>query len=395
MKTPTIIILIVIFTLLLPSQALGQFETIDDPEIQSEAAILIDATTGEVLFEQNSDDKMYPASITKIVTAILAIESNRLDELVTVSKRAREADGTRVYLEEGEVVPLKKLVQGLMINSGNDAGIAIAEHLGGSVEEFAVLMNRFVKNKIGVKDTHFENPHGLFDDEHYSTAANFAEIMKYAVKNETFREVIATAELRWVGESWDTTIFNHHWMLREWPYEGVIGGKNGYIDQSGHTLVTAAVRENLSLITVVLKATTKRMMYNDTEKLFDYGFTHFETAKLPPQEFTNEENVKYRLEDPFFYTKKIGEETKLAIGTSGELTITGEDERVIASEQLINPLEMVDKSRLVKSTNPLDASYKNKATITSKGLIMSAIVIFLIGTFFYLRKRNKEKRFFQ
>lgn len=380
--------------LLLPSHSFAQLELVEGPEIQSETAILIDATSGAVLFDQKSHEKMYPASITKIVTAILAIESNRLDEIVTVSKRAREVDGTRVYLEEGEQVPLMKLVQGLMINSGNDAGVAIAEHLAGSVEAFAEQMNDFATKKIGVKDTHFENPHGLFGEEHYSTAYDFAMITKYAITNPTFREIMGTSEFPWKGESWDTTIFNHHWMLREWPYEGVIGGKNGYIDQSGHTLVTAASRENLTLIAVVLKATTKRMMYNDTEKLFDFGFANFETGEVTaPQEFTDDNQVKYQLEDPIYYTKKIGETVDLSVDTSGELSIIGEDERLISAQQLFNPLDNIDKSKIVEGTKPLGKEYAtNGVQPTNKTYVIISIVVFLFVAFIYLRRRKRRRR---
>ncbi len=380
---------IIVFSLLFPSATMAGIDELELPTIQSESAILIDAKSGAVLYEQEGNKQMYPASITKIVTAILAIEYGNLDELVTVSKRAREVDGTRVYLEEGEQVPLKKLIQGLMINSGNDAGVAIAEHISGSVEEFAEVMNDFATKKIGVKDTHFENPHGLFGEQHYSTAYDFSLITQYAIKNEVFREIMGTAELPWKGESWDTTIYNHHWMLREWPYEGVLGGKNGFIDQSGHTLVTAAEREDLTLIAVVLNATTKRMMYSDTEKLFDFGFDNFETLEAAPQTFKAESKDIFELETPLFYTARIGEDIEMEVNSDGELMIFGEDNRLIHSQVLEDPIKQLDKSKILESTRPMGERYNVISNPTFKwGYVVTAVLAITTISFIYFRLRR-------
>ncbi len=150
--------------------------------LNSEAAILIDGATGTILYEKESNRLMYPASITKIVTGIIAIEEGNLDDIVTVSETARNVIGTRVYLLEGEQVTLLKLVQGLLINSGNDAGTAIAEYFDGSEAQFAERMNQFVRDTVGVKNTNFQNPHGLFDEKHQTTAYDMAIITQYAMK---------------------------------------------------------------------------------------------------------------------------------------------------------------------------------------------------------------------
>lgn len=155
--------------------------------LESEAAIMIDSKTGAVLYEKNANKQMYPASLTKIATAIYAIEIGELDDVVTVSEKARSIEGTGVYLEEGEQVTLKKLLQGLLINSGNDAGIAIAEHLSGSVQQFSSDINIYLKIVIGVNNINFENPHGLFGPEHVTTPEDLAKITQYAIRNETFR----------------------------------------------------------------------------------------------------------------------------------------------------------------------------------------------------------------
>jgi D-alanyl-D-alanine carboxypeptidase (penicillin-binding protein 5/6) len=239
--------------------------------LNSEAAILIDAATGDVLYEKNAQTSMYPASITKIVTGIIAIEDGDLFDIVTVSQNARNVEGTRVYLVEGEQVSLIKLVHGLLINSGNDAGIAIAEHFDQSVEGFAERMNRFVTEEIGISDSHFMNPHGLFHSEHQTTAYDMAMITRYAMKNDIFRMIVGTKKMGWVGEGWATTLYNHNKLL--WRYEGATGVKNGYVTQSGHTLVASAKRENTELIVVTLKASSVENAYQDIVNLFDYGFS--------------------------------------------------------------------------------------------------------------------------
>lgn len=159
--------------------------TEEELELYSESAILMDANSGVILYEKQKDKEMYPASITKIVSGLLAIKEGNLEDIVTVSQNAREAEGTRVYLEEGEEVTLEKLIQGLLINSGNDAGIAIAEHLDGSEEAFAERMTEFVQEKVGVTDSTFKNPHGLPDPEHVTTAHDMARLlpMRWRIKH--------------------------------------------------------------------------------------------------------------------------------------------------------------------------------------------------------------------
>ncbi|WP_246942642.1 D-alanyl-D-alanine carboxypeptidase family protein [Bacillus pinisoli] len=253
----------------------------EELSLHSESAILLDAKTGLVLYEKNSHVQMYPASITKLVTAIVAIEESNLSDEVVVSENARNVEGTRVYLEEGEIVTVDKLLQGLMINSGNDAGVAIAEHMHGTVEGFAEHMNAFVQEKVVVTDTSFKNPHGLFHEEHYTTAYDMAQIMRYGMKNEEFKKLISIKSMPWKGQSWETVLYTHHRMMLDLPYEGVIGGKNGYVQKSGFTLVTVAQRGETQLIAVTMKATGKKQPYQDTKTLFDYGFKHFDTSRIP------------------------------------------------------------------------------------------------------------------
>lgn len=282
----------------------------ETPDVESKAAIVLDVKTGEVLYEKNAHRRMYPASLTKVATAIYAIEKGNLDDIVTISKNARQVEGTRVYLEEGEKVPLRKLIQGLLINSGNDAGVAIAEHLDGSIGKFAENLNEYLSN-IGLQNTNFENPHGLFDSEHLTTAGDLAIVTQYAMKNEEFMKIFGTTELDWEGESWDTTLFTHHKLMRERPYDGVTGGKTGYIDQSGHTLLTTAERGNTSFIVVTLGGSSQEMAYEDTTTLLDYAFLHYKTTTIPKGTTFNSKGSVYTATKDYYFTQSSDQTAKM------------------------------------------------------------------------------------
>lgn len=357
-------------------------------ELYSEAAILIDAQSGQVLYEKNSQEKLPPASITKIATAIYAIENGNLDDIVTVSENARNAEGTKVYLEAGEQVPLLKLVQGLLINSGNDAGVAIAEHLSGSVDEFVVDFNRYLEEVIGVENTHFTNPHGLYDPDHVTTAEDMAKITQYAMKNETFREIFSTKELPWDGETWDTTLINHHVMVRDGSYEGVTGGKNGFVTEAGFTLVTTANQENISLIAVTMKTMYDNQVYEDTTKLFNYGFQHYETDTIDMNsQFVDSEDNQYKTAENIYYTKKIGEMVEEDVTTSGKLVIKGEDGRKLVEKKLELVTNKEKEKQQIKNETiyPTDDNRDQHLRII---IPISLIISFLIAAFFFKQTRK-------
>lgn len=253
-------------------------ESVQPPAVESEAAILIEQRTGEALFVKNGDERLYPASITKIATAILAIEHTSPDDIVTVSKTARGEEGTRVYLAEGEQVTMEKLLYGMMLNSGNDAATAIAEHIDGTKEKFAERMNEFMSRDIGADDTHFVNPSGLPDPDHYTTASDMAKLARYAMNNDTFRRIVATRAMPWAGLEWTSALQNHNRLLTDYP--GATGIKNGYTIAAGNTLVGSAERDGMSLIGVVLKAGSKEKAYADMKAMLDYGFANFAVKLL-------------------------------------------------------------------------------------------------------------------
>lgn len=347
----------VVLNILSASMVYGSSNTAP-PSLSSKTAIVIDSETGTVLYEKNSSKKMYPASLTKIATAIYAIEKGNAEEIITVSKKARNIEGTRVYLEEGEEVTLKKLLQGLLINSGNDAGVAIAEHLSGSVEEFSSDINKYLENVIGVQNTNFENPHGLFDPKHVTTAEDLAKITQYAMRNNEFREIFGKKELKWDGESWDTTLYTHHKLMREMPYEGVTGGKTGFVAQAGFTLATTAKKKNIGLIVITLNNNTQLGAYQDTTNLLDYTFDHFQTSRISEGTRFMIDGQEYKSPKDLFYTNLVDDETIKKLKENGTVEIVNQDGSVITSFLL----DKVKKAKEEKVTSTSKTSKEKQGT---------------------------------
>ncbi|QKS73223.1 D-alanyl-D-alanine carboxypeptidase [Paenalkalicoccus suaedae] len=236
----------------------------------------MDGSSGRVLYEKQADEPKKIASITKIMTAILAISSDKLDEEVEISSRAYNKEGSSLYLQLGEEVPLLDLVYGLMLRSGNDAAVAIAEHVGGSEEGFVYLMNELAE-QIGMTNTTFTNPHGLDDEmNHVSTARDMAILMRYAMSNEMFREVAKTKTYR-SKTSETTRIFHNKNRLLTQLYDKSTGGKTGFTKAAGRTLVSTATDEDLGLIAVTLNAPSD---WHDHIALFEWGFDHFDQTLL-------------------------------------------------------------------------------------------------------------------
>jgi serine-type D-Ala-D-Ala carboxypeptidase (penicillin-binding protein 5/6) len=360
------------------------------PDIKSESAVMIDAKTGDILYKKNGTDQMYPASITKIVTGILAIESGKLEESVIVSSEAAKADGTRVYLLEGEQVPLKKLVQGLMINSGNDAAIAIAEYLAGDVASFADQMNEFAK-KVGADHTHFVNPNGLFDVEHYTTAEDMAKITQYAMENEVFREIVSTKELPWIGEGWETTLRNHHQLL--WDYPGTTGVKNGYVDQSKHTLVTSVSRDNLDVIIVTLKAPSSRAAYWDTMTIGDYGFSNFERQTLSAgTEIQAADGETYPLKEDLAVTMPIGEKPIQEVTSEGELQLKNAEGNLLLSHTLFKEKEKEAEAASIEKPAEEEADSTFMHTAVKASVFLYGGLLLLLAFLVILRMRSQRQK---
>lgn len=241
--------------------------------IHAHSGVLLECTTGEIVYDKYGDKRMPPASTTKILTALIAIESGRLDEPVTVSERAAKTEGSRMKLTAGQVLSLEELVTGLLLRSGNDAAVAIAEHLAGSVDAFAEQMNRRAY-ALGALESHFANPHGLPARDHYVTARDLARIARCAMQNESFARIVAkrTAEI-----DWQDTAGLHHQSLRNtnrllWQLSTADGIKTGTTGEAGACLVASASQDGHRFIAVLLNDPAR---WQDAEALLRWGFCEY------------------------------------------------------------------------------------------------------------------------
>jgi len=356
-------------------------------DLKSEAAILLDNDTGAMLFQKNGYEKMYPASLTKIATAIYAIEKGDLSDNVTVSENAYNTEGTKVYLEIGEQVTLEHLLQGMLINSGNDAAVAIAEHIDGSVEQFNKNINSYLKEKVDVHSTNFTNPNGLYDKNHYTTAYDLGIITQYALQNDTFREIFGTKELKWDGLTWNTTLVSHHQMLNgERPYSEVIGGKTGFVDESKQTLVTAAEDNEFSLTAVVLKGTYKRDVYEDTRQLLDYGFQNYKHDYITSNQLYSYNDTNYQLDSNKEITVPLDDGNQ-EVTSTGMLLIENNSGDILQSIQLD---EIAKEQKNVNETLAININSEGEKSGVSLSFVLLAILI--VGSFSWIRWMNVKKR---
>jgi D-alanyl-D-alanine carboxypeptidase (penicillin-binding protein 5/6) len=257
------------------------------PSVGSDAAILIDGSTGQILFEKNSRETHYPASITKILTALLLVENTQPSDEIIIGEDVPtliEKGSSQIYLIPGEILTVEQILDALMIESANDAAVAIAQHISGSVEDFSKLMNKRAK-ELGAVQSNFVNPNGLHDDEHYTTAYDMAMIMKEVIKHPELTEVMtkinsSIPETQYQEKRY---LWTKNRLIRssssEYFNRDVIATKTGFTSMAGNTLVTAAERDSLRLITVVLKSSGV-MTYEDTNNMLKYGFENYTHAVL-------------------------------------------------------------------------------------------------------------------
>lgn len=264
------------------------------PQITAEAALLIDASNGRVLFEKNAEKVMYPASTTKIMTALVALDAIEkgeisLDQPLVFSEKANSAmdiDGSNIALKVGEEMRLENLLQGLLIASGNDAAACIAEGISGTMDAFVVKMNEKAA-QLKLKDTHFMNPHGLHNKEHYTTAHDLARLAREAMKNETFRSIVECAHIYLPETNMSEKRYyintNNLVSRMRYPYyfyDKATGIKTGSTDEAGSCLVASAEHKGKSVIAVVLKASDMSVSHNETKAILEYGLNGFSLAEL-------------------------------------------------------------------------------------------------------------------
>ncbi|HZK01337.1 MAG TPA: D-alanyl-D-alanine carboxypeptidase family protein [Anaerovoracaceae bacterium] len=288
-------ILIIALSVLIGTMSIAYAET-QPPLLTGKSAILIDATTGKVLFEMNSHDQHYPASTTKIMTAILTLENLDLSDKVEIDEETPFTEGSRIYLLEGEDVTVEEVMYGMMLESANDAAVALAKNISGTVEKFAQLMNEKAV-QLGALNTNFVNPNGLHEDDHLTTAYDLAMIAKYAMTNEIFREYVSTYQYTMDATNLQDTryFYNTNRMLydnihkvtvnneiRGCKYDGITGIKTGYTGKAGGCMVAGARRGTTELIAVSL-ATTEMGRFQDCIALLDFGFDNYKTVNALKQ----------------------------------------------------------------------------------------------------------------
>jgi len=242
--------------------------------VSAEGAVLM--AGGKVVWEKNADEKLPMASTTKIMTALVAIEHSDIAKNVTVSPKACGVEGSSIYLSEGEVLTMEDLLYALMLESANDAAAAIAFEVGGTIEHFADMMNETAE-KLGLTNTHFMNPHGLDDPEHYTTARDLAKLTDYALKNETLSRIVSTYKktIPLHGEEGVRLLLNHNRLLKQ--YDDVIGVKTGFTKRSGRCLVSAAERDGLTVVAVTLNAPDD---WRDHRAMQEYAFSRYVNRTL-------------------------------------------------------------------------------------------------------------------
>lgn len=270
------------------------------PYIGAEAAIVMEANTGIILYSKNIHEQLYPASTTKILTCLIAAETSSLDEMVTFSQNAVFSiprGSSNMGMDVGQALTMEEALYGILVGSANETANAVAEHIGGSIEGFADMMNERAK-ELGCTDSHFANPNGLHDDNHYTSAYDLATIARAFFQNELLTKISNTPTRHF--EPTDTQpddfiLRTHHRLVTgEFVYEGIVGGKTGYTDKARQTLVTCAEQNGMKLICVVMKEESPNQ-FTDTMDLLNYGFSNFEIVNV------SENETKYNIDNADFF----------------------------------------------------------------------------------------------
>ncbi len=295
----------------------------EGPMIGAEGAILMDFNSGAILYSKNIHERLYPASTTKMMTALLTIENTSMDEIVTFSHDAIfnvDSDSSRIGIDVGEQLTVEQCLYGLMLGSANEVAYALAEHVAGNLDAFVDMMNERAQT-LGCTDTHFINANGLPDENHYTSAYDLALIARECYKNEAFANISGTKTYTIPAtniQSEERIMDNHHLMVEgfRYQYNGFIGGKTGYTKTARQTLVSCAEKNSLRLICVIMKEESPDQ-FLDTQKLFDYGFDGFQTINI------KENETRYTLDRSTFF------KTDLDIMGSSDQALTLNDKGTI------------------------------------------------------------------
>lgn len=339
--------------------------------VDAQSAILMDYKTGRVLYSKNADDPLAMASTTKIMTAIIAIENGNLEDTVKVSKNATKAPPVKMNLKENEEIKLKDLLYALMLQSSNDAAVAIAEHISGSVEIFCDNMTKKAK-ELGAKDTVFRTPNGLDSLDHHSTAYDMAVITRYALNNKQFMDIINKKQVSFKTNMSNYDIINKNRLLSE--YEGANGVKTGYTGKAGHCFVGSATQNDMTLISVVLASgwgeKGKKQKWVDTKNILNYGFNNFSYESILSQNdcLDTISVIKGEKDNmPLYYEKDIilplskDEKEKISI----KLDYIKSLQAPVKKDEKVGVANIYINDNLITQTNILTKEDINKKTFSS------------------------------
>ncbi len=349
----------------------------EEPKINSRAAVVIDRKTKTVLYGKKETDKRAMASTTKIMTAMVVIQNTNLDNIVEITKKAARTGGSRLGLKTGDKISVRDLLYGLLLRSGNDSAVALAEYVGGNIEGFAKLMNQNAE-ALNLDNTHFVTPHGLDSEEHYTTAYELAILTDYALNNPVFAQIVNTKTYTITINGYSKTLNNTNELLGN--LNGVYGVKTGFTNGAGRCLVTSTKRENMDIICVVLGADTKKDRTKDSIKLIEYIFNNYEEINLNDkiqeefkswneinsnriniekgiENYLNLELEKSNTEITYPIEKNTEEEMKICIQANLEL------EAPVKENTCIGKLIIEYKGKAIKEINIINTNRINKKGI--------------------------------
>lgn len=370
------------------------------PSIKAPSAIVIESRRGQILYEKSPHIKLHISTACKIMTALLAIEheKGKLYSKVTISKECIEAGGSALSLEVGQKYTVEDLLYGILLTSANDAANALAEYVGGDINKFVSIMNNKA-NELNLKNTHFANPTGLFDESQYTTAYDFAMLLKYAISNPVFSKLFSTDVKTWINEDGSTKILTNQNTLF-WSYDGVDGGKTGFNDKEKQTVITTATRSNQKLVCVVLDA-PKESMFDDSVKILDYGFKSYKTGLLVSKgsslktEKISDSEVNLISINDVYYTHPVGEYYVKAINfnITKNLTLPVEKNKIIGTARYILNDDTIIDINLYPDKNislPEDTYSKvYKKIMENKDIVILVVILLFIEAILMIYKLIK------
>ncbi len=334
------------------------------PQIGAESAIVIEANTGAILYSKNIHEQLYPASTTKILTCLIAAENSSLDEMVTFSHNAVFSiprGSSNMGMDEGQSISMEECLYGILIGSANEVANAVAEHIGGSIEGFAEMMNEKAK-ELGCTDSHFVNANGLHDDDHYTSAYDLATIARAFYKNELLAKISGMPSYHFeptATQPDDFILRTHHKIVNnEYPCEGIIGGKTGYTDNARQTLVSCAERNGMKLICVIMKEESPHQ-FTDTVDLFQYGFNNFEIVNVSE----NEKNYNIDNADFFQTDNDIFGSSKPVLSLNKDSYLVLPKTAVFQDTQSSISYNVDDDSQIAKIDYTYNGVYVGSATV--------------------------------